>query len=191
MRANTGGHAVVLPCPQCARTWSTEQTLAGHLMDEHRMDASPAVARAMQVAHEVMDKRHPKVGGPTNGGDAHEPPQAPAEAKERPMTNEYYTCSKCGTKGHNARSPGCPARSAPVAAPAAPPRCGRCHRPKDDHTAGCALGAGKKRQPVTRHEPKAAASANGFAGALTELRAEREELNAAIAALERLEARGR
>ena len=32
MRANTGGHAVVLPCPQCVRTWGTEQTLAGHLM---------------------------------------------------------------------------------------------------------------------------------------------------------------
>jgi len=36
-----------------------------------------------------------------------------------------------------------------------------------------------------------AASLNGFAGALTALRAERVELDQAIAALERLEARGR
>ena len=57
MRANTGGHAVVLPCPQCARTWSTEQTLAGHLMDAHGMAPSPAVARAMRAAHECVKNK--------------------------------------------------------------------------------------------------------------------------------------
>src|SRR3990167_7255945 len=79
MRANTGGHAVVLPCPQCARTWSTEQTMAGHLMDTHGMDASPAVAWAMQVAHEMMDKRHSKVGRQANRGGTHEPQAAEEE----------------------------------------------------------------------------------------------------------------
>jgi len=175
MRANTGGHAVVLPCPQCARTWSTEQTLAGHLMDAHGMAPSPAVTRAMQVAHEMLDKRHP----------------APAAAKERAMTNEDYTCSKCGTKGHNARSPECPKRSKPTTTAKA---CGYCHH--TDHIYADCLTAqarrkrkGKKRTPATRREPTP--SRNGFAGALAALREERTELDAAIAALERLEARGR
>jgi len=78
------------------------------------------------------------------------------------MTNETYTCSKCGTKGHTARSRKCP------------------------------FGVGgKKGKPVTRKSPKAAASRNGFGGALAALRIERGELDQAIAALERLEARGR
>ena len=98
MRANTGGHAVVLPCPQCARTWSTEQTLAGHLMDAHGMDASSAVARAMQVAHEVMDKRHPKLGGPANGGEAHEPPDTSVAAEERAIKSKV--CGYCKSTEH-------------------------------------------------------------------------------------------
>ena len=105
------------------------------------------------------------------------------------MTNEYYTCSKCGTKGHNARSPECPQRDK-----LATPRkaCGYCHH--TDHVyADCPMAQarrkGKKRAPVTRRDPKA--SVNGFSSALTALRAERGELDQAIAALERLEARGR
>ena len=161
MRANTGGHAVVLPCPQCARTWSTEQTLAGHLMDAHGMAPSPAVARAMQVAHEILDKRYPKVGAPSNGGDAHEPQETPAEAEERAMG--AMICSYCKHSGH-------------------------VYRQCDKAAAHRALTKGKR---VTCKDPKAAASRNGFAGALAALRVERGELDQAIAALERLEARGR
>lgn len=39
MRADTGGQALVLPCPQCATRWSTEQTCAAHLMDAHGTEA--------------------------------------------------------------------------------------------------------------------------------------------------------
>ena len=189
MRANTGGHAVVLPCPQCARRWSTEQTLAGHLMDEHGMAPSPAVARAMQVAHEcVKNKTGPKPKEPT-----HEPQEAPAAAEERAMSDgKTWTCSRCGGMGHTARSPQCPKYSKPAPKASASPKCGYCHHLKTDHRAKCPFGiGGKKGKPVTRKSPKAAASRNGFAGALTALRAERAELDQAIAALERLEARGR
>ena len=191
MRAHTGGHAVVLPCPQCAKTWSTEQTLAGHLMDEHGMAPSPAVARAMQAAHEAMDKRHPQVGRPSNGGGAHESPETPAAAKERAMTNEHYTCSKCGTKGHNARSRECPKRGKPTTTANACSYCKHTDHVYADCPMAKARRKGKKRTPTTRREPKPQASANGFLGALTALRAERVELDQAIAALERLEARGR
>ena len=188
MRANTGGHAVVLPCPQCARTWSTEQTLAGHLMDEHAMDASPAVARAMQVAHETLDKRHPKVGALTDGGDTHEPPDAPAEAEERAMSKQIHACSKCGSTDHNILSPKCPEWGKPTT-PAK--ECGYCKR--TDHVyADCPTAkARRKGKRVMRKDPKAGASRNGFGGALVALRVERAELDQAIAALERLEARGR
>ena len=67
-------------------------------MDEHGMDATPAVARAMQVAHEMLDKRHPKVGAPSNGGDAHEPPKAPAAAEERAMNSKV--CGYCKSTEH-------------------------------------------------------------------------------------------
>lgn len=80
-------------------------------------------------------------------------------------TNKDYTCHRCGTKGHTARSTECPQRNAP---------------------------AGKTRAPLTRRGPKPKAAsppANGFAGALAALRAEYTEIGAAIAALERLEAR--
>ena len=190
MRASTGGHAVVLPCPQCVRTWSTEQTLAGHLMDAHGMDATLAVARAMQVAHEMMDKRHPKVGRPANRGGTHEPQAA---EEERAVSKQIHTCSKCGSPDHNVLSPKCPGWGKPTTTANA---CGYCHR--TDHIyADCPTAKArrkekrKKRQPVTRHEPKATASRNGFAGALAALRVERGELDQAIAALERLEARGR
>ena len=186
MRANTGGHAVVLPCPQCARTWSTEQTLAEHLMDAHGMSASPAVARAMQMAHEMMDKRHPQVGRPANRGGTHEAPNA---AEERAMSKQIHTCSKCGSTEHNVRSQKCPEWGKPTTTAKV---CGYCHR--TDHVyADCptakARRRGKKRTPTTRREPTP--SRNGFAGALAALREERTELDAAIAALERLEARGR
>ena len=193
MRADTGSHAIVLPCPQCARTWSTEQTLAGHLMDAHGMDASAAVARAMQVAHEMLDKRHPTVGRPTNGGDAHEPPETPATAKERAMSKQIHTCSKCGSPGHNVLSPKCPEWSKPTATAKA---CGYCKHTGHVY-ADCPMAQarrkGKKRHPVTRRSATrpADASRNGFAGVLTALRAERAELDQAIGALERLEARGR
>ena len=84
------------------------------------------------------------------------------------MSNETYTCSKCGTKGHNARSPECPKRTAPARKPpGASPKCGYCHHLKTDHRAGCPFGVGgKKGKPVTRKSPKAAASRNGFGGAL-------------------------
>src|SRR3989304_4586749 len=105
MRANTGGRALVLPCPQCATRWSTEQTLAGHLMDAHGMDASPAAARAMVAARGALTTaRHPLHQKRLAGKEpTHEPPEAPATQEERPMTNETYTCSKCHIKGHNAR----------------------------------------------------------------------------------------
>jgi len=98
MRANTGGHAVGLPCPQCARTWSTEQTLAGHLMDAHGMAPSPAVARAMQAAHEMLDKRHRKVGAVSDRGDAHEPPDTPVAVEERAMSAKV--CGYCKSTEH-------------------------------------------------------------------------------------------
>ena len=185
MRANTGGQAIVLPCPQCAKRWSTEQTLAEHLMDVHGMSPSAAVARAMQVAHECVKNKT----GPKPKEAVHEPPNAPAAAKERSMKpGDSYTCSKCGVKGHNARSPECPTRGNA----AAQAKCGRCHRPKDDHSAKCKLAGGKKRGPFMLANPRPAApKSNGFAGALAALRAERTELDQAIAALERLEARGR
>ena len=47
------------------------------------------------------------------------------------------------------------------------------------------------RKPRTRKDVTGAASPNGFAGALAALRVERGELDQAIVALERLEARGR
>ena len=165
MRANTGGHAVVLPCPQCARTWSTEQTLAGHLMDTHGMDASPAVARAMQVAHEMMDKRHSKVGRQANRGGTHEPQAA---EEERAVSKQIHTCSKCGSPDHNVLSPKCPGWGKPTTTANA---CGYCHR--TDHIyADCptakARRRGKKRTPTTRREPKPKASVNGFAVRLVE-----------------------
>ena len=156
MRANTGGHAVVLPCPQCARRWSTEQTLAGHLMDAHGMDASPAVARAMQVAAE----RGKQKTGPTPKESDHEPPPAPTATEEtRPMAIEdgVKVCSFCKHRGHV--------------------------------YAECS-GAKAHREKWRKAGPKMA-SANGFASALAALRAERGELDQAITALERLEARGR
>ena len=163
MRATTGGHAVVLPCPQCARTWSTEQTLAGHLMDTHGMDASPAVARAMQVAHEIEE--------------------------DRAMSKQIHTCSKCGSTDHNVLSPKCPEWGKPATTAKA---CGYCHR-ADHLYADCptakARRKGKKRAPTSRREPTP--SHNGFAGALTALRVERAALDQAIVALERLEARER
>ena len=168
MRAQTYGHAVVLPCPQCARTWSTEQTLAGHLMDAHGMDATLAVARAMQVAHEMMDKRHPKVRAASDGGNAHEPPEAPAVAKERAMSKQIHACSKCGSTDHNVLSPKCPGWGKPTTTANA---CGYCHC--TDHIyADCptakARRRGKKRTPTTRREPKPKASVNGFAVRLVE-----------------------
>jgi len=189
VRAQTYGHAVVLPCPQCARTWSTEQTLAGHLMDAHGMSPSAAVARAMQVAHEMMDKRHPKVGAASDGGDAHEPPEAPAAAEERAVSKQIHACSKCGSTGHNVLSPQCPGWGKPTMTAKA---CGYCKR--TDHVyADCptakARRKGKKRMPTTRRE--LTPNRNGFAGALAALRVEREKLDAAITAVEWLEARGR
>lgn len=119
-----------MSCPQCATRWSTEQTLAVHLMDAHGMDASPAVARAMQVAHECGKQKtglKPKKA-------IHESPEVVVESKKRPMNpGDNYTCSKCGVKGHHV----------------------------------------------------------SVAGPLATLRAYRDGLDSAIAALERLEARGR
>lgn len=129
MRATTGGRALVLPCPQCATKWSTEQTLAGHLIDAHEMDPPSAVKRALEASAQGRRGRAIQAG------------QQRAQEETRPMANET-------------------AQSTP----------------------------GK---PVTRKAPKAAVSPNGFAGALHALRAERTDLNAAIAALERLEARRR
>ena len=105
------------------------------------------------------------------------------------MTNEHYTCSKCGTKGHNARSRECPKRGKPTTTAKA---CGYCKH--TDHVyADCptakARRKGKKRAPTSRREPTP--SRNGFAGALAALRVEREKLDAAITAVEWLEARGR
>ena len=189
MRANTGGHAVVLPCPQCVRIWSTEQTLAGHLMDAHGMDASPAVARAMQVAHEILDKRHSQVNRPTSEKDAHAPSDSPAAEEDRAMSKQIHTCSKCGSTDHNVLSPKCPEWGKPTTTAKA---CGYCHR-TDHVSADCPMAKtrrkGKKRAPTSRREPTP--SHNGFAGALTALRVERAALDQAIVALERLEARER
>lgn len=82
-------------------------------------------------------------------------------------TKKDHTCRRCGTKGHNARSPECPKRKAP---------------------------AGKTRAPLTRRSPKPKAAqpaANGFAGLLAELRSKRDDYETAIRVLERIEAGGR
>lgn len=133
MRATTGGRALVLPCPQCPTRWSTEQTLAGHLMDAHEMDPPGAVKRALEASVQTRRGRAIQAG------------QQRAQEEGTPMSDETV------------------ATRAPE----------------------------KQRKPIALKSPKAAVSPNGFSGALQALRAERTELDAAIAALERLEARGR
>jgi len=155
-------------------------------MDAHEMDASRAVVRTMQVAHEMMDKRHPKVGRPANRGGTHEPQAA---EEERAVSKQIHTCSKCGGTDHNILSPKCPEWGKPATTAKA---CGYCHR-ADHLYADCptakARRKGKKRAPTSRREPTP--SRNGFAGALAALRVECAELTQAIVALEWLEARGR
>jgi len=57
MRADLGPgqlpHGGFIPCPQCPRGWSTEQGLAGHLMDAHGLEAPAAVERARATANDA------------------------------------------------------------------------------------------------------------------------------------------
>ena len=90
-------------------------------------------------------------------------PIAP-QPKTSVSDNEAATsCHRCGTKGHNARSPECPQRGKPATSAKA---CGYCKR--TDHVyADCprveARRKGKKRTSTTRSgpTPKAVAAVNG------------------------------
>ncbi len=160
-------------------------TLAAHLAEAHLLAPSEAMRRAREIADAAPTQPIPP---PPRWTSAIRPP-APKE--EPPMANETYTCGKCGAKGHNARSPEGPQKGTPATATKA---CGYCKH--TDHVyANCPMAQarrkGKTRQPVMLKTPKPAASVNGFAGVLVALRAEQADLVAAIAALERLEARGR
>lgn len=62
MRADAGGRALVLPCPQCATRWSTEQTLAGHFIDTHGMDPPAAVKRALEASAQMRRGRAIQAG---------------------------------------------------------------------------------------------------------------------------------
>ena len=164
----------MLTCPLSACDHAAQPTvgaLAAHLAEVHLVAPSEAFIKARNLAH----------------GD----PALRPTPKEIQMPNETYTCSKCGTLGHNAQSPECPEKGKPATAKKA---CGYCKH--TDHVyADCPMAQarrkGKKRRPVTRKGTKARASGNGFAYTLHVLRAEHADLTAAIAALERLEARGR
>ena len=175
----------MLTCLTCGASFPDIGQIVAHLSVVHLVAPSEAIRRAREIADAAPTQPIPPAPRWTS---AIRPP-APKEATQ--MANETYTCHKCGTKGHNARSPGCPQKGQPATPKKA---CTYCKH--TDHVyADCPLALvrrkGKKRQPVTRQSPKAAPSVKGFTGALTAIRAERDELNAAIAALERLEARGR
>ena len=171
----------MLTCPMSACDhveYPDPGTLAAHLSVVHLLAPSEAMrrARAIQVVQSIETLPMPG-------------PPAPKEAT--PMPNETYVCGKCGGKGHNARSPECPEKGETAVVKKS---CGYCKH--TDHVyADCPMAQarrkGKTRKPVTRTSPKAVASVNGFGGALAALRAEHADLTAAIAALERLEARGR
>ena len=107
------------------------------------------------------------------------------------MANETYTCGKCGAKGHNARSPECPQKDKLATFKKA---CGYCKSMEHVYH-DCAKAKARlkeKRKPFMLKTPKPAEpTSKGFAGVLAALRAEHADLTAAIAALERLEARGR
>lgn len=137
------GGAVMLRCPLCGTEQPDVGRMAAHLVEAHLLAPSEAIRRAREIRELTAPSPTPK--------------------EDSRMPNATYTCSKCGTKGHNARSPECPKRAV-TAAPSAP-----------------------ETRIVARTRP----SPNVYAGALTALRAERTELDTAIAALERLEARGR
>ena len=43
----------MMACPSCPRSWSTEETLAIHLMDAHALDAPTAAERARVVVRDA------------------------------------------------------------------------------------------------------------------------------------------
>lgn len=178
----------MLTCPLSACDHAEQPhvgTLAAHLVEHHLLAPSEAMQRAREIADAAPTQPIPP---PPRWTSAIRPW---AQTKERPMPNETYTCSKCGAKGHNARSPECPEKGKPAPLKKA---CGYCKH--TDHVyADCPMAParrkGKKRRPFMLKTPKPAATTNGFASTLHVLRAEHADLTAAIAALERLEARGR
>ncbi len=137
--------------------------LAAHLVQDHLVAAGEALRRARAVADATPSAPVPAA---PRASSAIRPARRQRE-EETMATKRDYTCRRCGTKGHNARSPECPQRDAP---------------------------AGKTRAPLTRRSPKPKAAqppANGFAGVLADLRAKRDDYDTAIRVLERIEAGGR
>ena len=161
----------MLLCPICGVSSQPDVgALAAHLAEGHLLAPSEAMRRAREVREMAPD---------------------PTPQEEKPMGKQIHACSKCGSTDHNVLSPKCPEWGKPTTTAKG---CGYCKRA--DHVyADCptakARRKGKRRMPVTHREPTPKPSVNGFAGALTALRVERAELDQAIAALERLEARGR
>ena len=72
---------MMTPCPHCARTWSTEDTFAGHLMDAHDLLALPAVDAA-RLAFRFVRQQY---------GATHKPPRTPRrdiEGRRDPTSEE-------------------------------------------------------------------------------------------------------
>lgn len=161
-----------IACPTPRRTFSSEESLAVHLIDEHGLEAPAAAERARLIAKDEAktDRRRAKKtkAHPPSAVVAHEPEEESAMPQER-------TCKKCGLKGHMSNNT------------AFHPKAGT-----KDGGGGVSKperAGGKKRKALTRRHPlpkRKGASLNG-----TGLSAEIAALGAVSAALEPLDVSGR
>ncbi len=98
----------------------------------------------------LTSERELPQGEPPQGIAAARPPLPPGTSPPKGGPMVIRTCGLCHKPGHRRET--CPEKAKPGPQPAAaPPRCGYCHRPAPQHSAGCkrkaARGAPKRTRP--------------------------------------------
>ena len=161
-----------LSCPTPRRLFSSEETLAVHLIDDHGLEAPAAVVRARLIAKDdAKVERHR-----ASKTKAHQPSAVSPPVKEEPPVDRDDSkrkCSACGGIGHRSNSRDCPSKAGTKGGGGGVPKPERA--------------SGKKRRPVTRRHPMKPRKVGTSRGAGSGMLADLEAFKTAVTALEPLD----